>query len=203
MKVYTVEQAAREILDGGIVAYPTETCYGLAVLADDAKAVEDLRKLKGMDSQRGISVLVPDSDCMDEYVESIPQEAKSIMDEFWPGPLTLVLKAKPGIFADGIATPDGNVGFRCSSLVETAQLASRVGRPLTSTSANYSEQSEIAGLDDLFIHFDTKIAGVLSGKCRGWNPSTVVNVSDGKIEVLRQGPISYDDIMKAVSSTSE
>lgn len=133
-----VAAAARVLAAGGIVAYPTETVYGLGVDARNPKAIAELIALKGRDEGRGISVLVTDLDMARSLLaEAPPAGAVALAARFWPGPLTIVLPAASTV-APSLKGPSGGIGLRCSSDAWAAALVLRFQAPVTSTSANQS-----------------------------------------------------------------
>ena len=126
--------AASELLNGEVVAYPTETVYGLGVNPRDEAAVSRLFELKGRGS--GSSVLMIVAEPADvEAIASVSESARACMDSFWPGPLTLVLPTFAS-FPSGVQGPDGTIAVRCPSSVAARNLAQAFGGPITSTSAN-------------------------------------------------------------------
>jgi len=196
LPMLTAEEAARAVKAGSVVAYPTETVYGLAVMADDEKAVAELRRVKGLKETRGISLLVADNSWIERYAQPPGDIIRRLMESYWPGPLTLVLDVKPGIFAEGVAAPDGTVGFRLTPNMEALRFISLVDRPITSTSANPSGITETCDAQEVMRHFDGKIAGILEGSCGGQKASTVVRVRGGAVDILREGPIPAADILR-------
>ncbi len=190
------EEAALAVRDGQVVAYPTETVYGLAVMADDEKAVSELRRVKGLKDSRGISLLVAENSWISRYAQPPGDIVRRLMENYWPGPLTIVLDVKPGVFACGVAAPDGTIGFRLSPNMDALRFISLVGCPVTSTSANPSGVPETCDVHEVMLHFDGRIAGILAGKCGGQRASTVVRVRGDEVVVLREGPIATADILR-------
>jgi len=190
-----IEQAAAALRAGGIVAYPTETVYGLGVDALCGEAVSRLRLLKGRGSERGFSILVPDLAELQRRVPELPARAIRLARAFWPGPLTLVVPVPPGIL-DSVATPEG-VGFRCSPQPSAAALVAALGHPLVTTSANRSGRPPCLSareVEDVFGG-DFPIAG--GEDAGGAPPSTVVALSrSGDLRVLRPGPIAEEELLE-------
>jgi L-threonylcarbamoyladenylate synthase len=135
-----IEAAVAHVRAGGLVAYPTETVWGLGADASSAVAVEGLLRWKGRDPGQAISVLVDGLEAAERLGVRAPPEARRLVARFWPGPLTLVLPAPAGRFAPGIARADGALGLRCSPDPTAAALARALARagvgPLTATSLN-------------------------------------------------------------------
>lgn len=132
--------ALTRLCAGGLVAFPTETVWGLGADAGSPAAMARLRRWKGRDAEQPVAVLVPDLAALAALGIALPAAAERLAAAFWPGPLTLVVPAAPGRFAPGVARADGAVGLRCSPHPTAAALAAALLRagagPLTATSLN-------------------------------------------------------------------
>ncbi len=178
-------RAATAILDGAVVAGPTETLYGLLALATEEQAVEAVAAIKGRPRGQPIPVLVRDLGMAGELVTDIPSAAVGLAERHWPGALTLVLQARADL-NPWLLGPGGGVGVRVSSDPVVAGLIERVQSPLTATSANLSGaaaattagQARLAG-----------VALVLDDGVRDAPASTVVSFVGGQQRLLRQGAI--------------
>jgi L-threonylcarbamoyladenylate synthase len=174
---------------GEVVAYPTETFYGLGVDALDELALARLRALKGRDG-KAISVLVDGPAMLDSICRSVPPLALTLMQRHWPGALTIALPAQSNLPA--ALVEDGCVAVRQSSHPTAQALVSRLGRPLTATSANRAGGSPATT--------DETVEQIFAGRCRvvhggatpGGAPSTLVRVRGAKLEILRRGAIEID-----------
>lgn len=192
-----VADAVRVLARDGCVAVPTETVWGLAASASSAAAVEGIRAWKGRADDQPISVLVSAPSRLAEYGFEVGPLARALIEEFWPGPLTLVLPCRSA-FAPGVARADGSVGVRCSPHVGVAVLvaaaeASGLG-PLTATSCNRSgeppAQTEAearalcaAAPGPFVIEAGANDAG-------GAEPSTVLDVVAEPARILREGGVT-------------
>ena len=186
-----VGDAAAAILRGEIVAYPTETYYGLAVDALDAAALERLFVLKGRGENKASALLVSDLAMFVGLCAEFPPRALALAKAHWPGPLTLVLPARAGL-PTAIVT-DGCVAARVSSHPLARALVSAVGRPITATSANPSgapPARHAAALSALFPGQRFHI--IDGGETPGGAPSTLVRLRGNNVEVLRPGPVAID-----------
>ena len=132
-----IEDAAKLIKDGELVAVPTETVYGLAGNGLDAHAVEMIYEVKGRPQVKPLALMVPDSGDMEKYCEDVPAQAKKLAERFWPGPLTLVVRAAPEIPAV-VRAGGETVGLRCPDHPLTLELLRQCGLPLAGPSANPS-----------------------------------------------------------------
>ncbi len=188
-------QAAEVIAKGGIVAYPTDTLYGLGVNALDVDALNRLKELKSRDEGKPISLMVPDADAIEKYAELTPA-ARVIAEKFLPGALTLVVPAKD-ILPKELA-PNGTIGIRVPNDVFSLALAAASDVPVTSTSANLSGRETPKTVEELIAHFGEK-ASVIdlyidAGPRNGGIGSTVISCLTNLPVVLREGAISKKEL---------
>ena len=132
-----ISAAAEIIKDGGLVAVPTETVYGLAANGLDEAAVKRVFKAKGRPESKPLSLMVSGSEMIDKLCVEVPKAAYFLSDVFWPGPLTIVLKAKNGI-PDIVRAGGETIGLRCPQHPKTMELLKQCGVPLAAPSANPS-----------------------------------------------------------------
>ncbi|MBW2730984.1 MAG: threonylcarbamoyl-AMP synthase [Deltaproteobacteria bacterium] len=181
-----IAAAAERVAAGEVIAYPTETVYGLGADALDPVALGRLVAIKGRESHQPISVLVQDEAMLRRLVQEVHPAALELARRYWPGPLTLVLLARSGL-PEPLINERGGVGVRISSDPVAAALVRAVGRPLTATSANRSgepaaHQAQGAALEGVTL--------VLDGGPRGGTPSTVVEALGAELRVLRAGAVT-------------
>jgi tRNA threonylcarbamoyl adenosine modification protein (Sua5/YciO/YrdC/YwlC family) len=183
---------ARIVDDGGLVAFPTETVYGIAVNLRDEAAVRRLYQAKGRSDQKPLTVHLASPADLEPLVREMPRPAAKLAAKFWPGPLTLVLRDRHGRLT-GFRVPD------MALAQEFLRLAScRVG----ASSANPSGAPPATTAEEVTAHFDGVLDAVIDGgPCRHANASTVVRVDDGKVEVLRVGVIPEAEIREATART--
>jgi len=187
-----VARAACLLRDGGLVAFPTETVYGLGARADFPEAVDDLFRVKQRPPERKLTVLIGDPGELSRYAAPCPV-GHALAWEFWPGPLTLVLPDGRG----------GDVGLRCPDCAVTLALLRLAGVPVVAPSANISDRPPATDAEQVFGAFDGLIAAVLDGgRVRIGTPSTVARVMDGGIEVIRHGAIAEGDLRAAALKVS-
>lgn len=186
----------------GLIAYPTETFYGLGANATSRAALDRLYEVKGRPAALPISVIVADAASLALLVTEVPACARILMSAFWPGPLTLVFRAAPGL-SDRLTGGTGKLGARISSHPMAAALAARCGFPLTATSANPSGASEpsSAGAIDPALReaLDLVVDG---GPTPGGPASTVLDVTVDPPRVLRTGGITESEIEAALKQSS-
>lgn len=183
-----VAAAAAAIRRGDIVAFPTETYYGLAVDALDVSALARLFALKGRGAEKSSALLVADMDMLAGLCVEVPVRAREWAARYWPGPLTIALPARPGL--PSAIVSDGCVAARVSSHPLAAALVAAVGRPITATSANPAGASPARSPAEVAGYFSADSLQLLDGgSTQGGAPSTVVRLRAGTVEVLRQGAI--------------
>jgi L-threonylcarbamoyladenylate synthase len=174
---------------GEVVAYPTETFYGLGVDALDELALARLRHLKGRD-EKAISVLVDGLEMLERLCLPVPPLARELMRRHWPGALTLVLPAREGVPAALVS--DGCIAVRHSSHPTAQALVAGLGNPLTTTSANLAGQPPATTPDAVDEIFAGRCRVLYAGATPGGAPSTLVRVRGEKLEILRRGAIDID-----------
>lgn len=191
-----VERLAAVLRSGGVVAYPTETFYGLGALARDAAALERLARAKGRPEGKPLPLVAADL-AMAEAVAVVDGLARRLVDRFWPGPLTLVLPARVGL-PDPITGGTGTVGIRVPGSEVARALCRAAGGPVVSTSANPSGAPPPAAVADLDPGLVARIDGVLdAGPAPGGLPSTVVAVEGGRLRLLREGAVAWALVERA------
>ncbi len=195
-----IGDAVRCLRDGGLVAYPTETVWGLGADAKSDEAVDGLRRFKGRGDDAPISILVEGAEALGPLDFELGPCAERLAKRFWPGPVTLVMRCGAR-FARGIAREDGAVGVRCSAHPLAAALASRLRveglGPVTATSLNQTGAPEartradalrVCGDDVTLIELEGAEAG-------GEAPSTVVDLTGDYPRVLRWGAVPETELM--------
>lgn len=183
-----VAAAARLLARGGIVVYPTETLYALGADADNATALQRLIELKVRERGKPIAVLVGDTDMVRKLAAEIPPAAELLMRRFWPGPLTLVLRARPTVSPVLTGGGDG-IGVRLSSHPVATALVRALGRALTAPSANPAGRRPPVRVDEARVYFGTDVDYYLDGgTLRGEPASTVVDVRGG-LDIIREGAV--------------
>jgi L-threonylcarbamoyladenylate synthase len=186
--VVKVAAAAAAIVRGEIVAYPTETFYGLAVDALDEGALARLGVLKGREAEKAFPLLVSGREMLASLCSEVSPLAERLMAQHWPGPLTLALPARPGLPASIVA--DGCVAVRVSPHPLAQALVVALGRPITATSANPAGAPPSRTASEVAAYFAAPICSILDGGATpGGRPSTLARVREERVEILRQGPV--------------
>ena len=194
-----IADAARIICAGGLVAVPTETVYGLAGNGLNETAVREIYEVKGRPAVKPLSLMVPDESAMEHYCEEVPPQAHALAKRFWPGPLTIVLKAKPEIPSIVLAGGE-TVGLRCPDHPLTIELLKTCGLPLAAPSANPSGESSPKTAEAVLGYFDGKIDAVIDGgPCGIGRESTLIDMSRTPYRILRETALSGETIAQALA----
>jgi L-threonylcarbamoyladenylate synthase len=192
-----LQGAVEAIRAGLVVAFPTDTLYGLAANPFVPGAVEAVFALKGRGAHRPLPLVAADLD-QARQVAAIGPAAMRLADAFWPGPLTLLLRSTAP-FAAGVGSPDGLVGIRVPDSEIGRALARTAGFPLTATSANRSGEPPTADPDVVASTVPDLPVLVDGGQCRGGLPSTIVDVSVAP-RLVREGAISWSRVLEFLSA---
>jgi L-threonylcarbamoyladenylate synthase len=193
-----LSQAIASLKSGDVIVFPTETVYGLGADALNPAAVERVFQLKGRNPDTPIPIIVADQAMLKDLVEEIPPIARELMEQFWPGPLTLVLPAAQGMPKQLLNRTRG-VGVRISSEPIATQLVRELGHPLTATSANPSGRPAAATTEQAQNYFASEIEIFIDGgKLPSKIGSSVVEVSDDRIKIIRQGEISVAQLEASI-----
>jgi L-threonylcarbamoyladenylate synthase len=189
-----VQRAATIIQKGGIILYPTETIYGLGCDLFNEKAVKRLYTIKKRPETKPALVLIGNISMLRELVVDIPLLASRLMKRFWPGPLTILFKAKKNI-SPLITAGSGMIGVRLSGSKFCVKLLTVCRIPIVSTSANISGKLFLNDIDSLEKIFATEIDLIVdAGNLPSSLSSTVVDVSSGSVKVIREGAIGREQL---------
>jgi L-threonylcarbamoyladenylate synthase len=187
-----LEEALFVLRGGGIVAYPTETFYGLGVDARSSRACDRLIQLKGRPADKALPCIVSGLEQLEEVARSLESAVFPLARRFWPGPLTLVVEAKPGLAA---SSPEGSLAVRASGLRLARDLAEGLGAPITATSANRSGEPPATTAEQVSSRLGAELDLVLDGgPCPGGLPSTIVDVRRTPPRLIREGRVSFADV---------
>lgn len=191
-----IAHALNVLWSGGLVAFPTDTVYGLGALAFDGTAVESIYTAKDRPVEKAIPILLAQSSQMDKVGKDIPQSARKLAAHFWPGPLTILIpkhahlpRAVSATATVGVRVPDHTV----------AQAILRAAGPMAVTSANISGAKPPSSAQEVYEQMRGRIALIIDGGTTpGGVPSTLVDCTSPKIQVLREGPISLQQMLSVL-----
>jgi L-threonylcarbamoyladenylate synthase len=196
-----LEAAIAAIRESGIIAFPTETFYGLAVDAWSLEACGRVFELKGRPKDKALPCIVSGIPQLLEVAAVLEPQALSLARRFWPGPLTLVVAARPGLAA---ASSDGSIAVRASSLVLARTLAAALGGPVTATSANRADSPPPTTAAEVLAELGQGLDLILDGgPSPGGLPSTMVDVRTMPPRLVRPGRISFEDVLEASRAGSD
>ena len=189
-------QAAEIIAGGGIVAYPTETFYGLGADATNEKAIEKIFAVKGRNFNNPISLIIGQADDIHPLVQDVPEAARKLMKTFWPGALTIVFLAANNV-SPLLTAQSGKIGLRVSSHPGAQGIVQKLKRPLTATSANLTGAPECTRASEVAEQIGDKIDAIIDlGPTPGAAGSTIIDITCDPPVILREGVISRKTIEK-------
>ncbi|MDP9381320.1 MAG: L-threonylcarbamoyladenylate synthase [Chloroflexota bacterium] len=184
-----LERAAQELRGGSLVAFATDTVYGVGALPMP-EAARALYEAKGRPQDKPLPLLLASADLLPEYAENVPAVVRQLTSVYWPGPLTIVIPGKPEI-ARTLGARDGSVGIRVPEHPGLLRLLDLCGGALAVSSANRSGQDEVLSAWEAQEQLGTHLALILDGgPSRNPFPSTVVDVRPSPPVILRAGPIA-------------
>lgn len=190
-----IDIAIKALQNGEIVAFPTETVFGLGVVFDNKVAYDKLIKAKRRPPEKPFTLMCADICDIEKYAY-INEEGRKLINAFFPGQMTIILKAKEGL-PKWVFSREGNVGIRISSDETIRSLIRRVGKPLLVPSANRSGEKPALTVAEVQNSFDDEISVIISGRTSSNVPSTVVDAVD-QIRILREGVITAEEINKVI-----
>lgn len=195
-----VEESLAILGRDGIVAYPTETFYGLGVDGRSRPACDRLFELKGRPKDKALPCIVSGLAQLEEWARDLSPAALLLARTFWPGPLTLVVLAKPGLAA---ASAEGTVAVRASGLPLPRILAQKLGAPLGATSANRSGSPAATTADMVLREVGSGVDLIVDGgPCPGGLPSTIVDVHGSSPRLVREGRVPWEEIERVLKQLS-
>ena len=196
-----IPEAAAILKSGGLVAVPTETVYGLAANGFDEAAVSKIYEVKGRPENKPLSLMVKGAEAMEQLCEDVPKAAYLLADIYWPGPLTIVMKAKDTI-PDIVRAGGSTVGLRCPDHPQLRELLNALDFPLAAPSANPSGEKSPVKAEDVFRYFNGKIEGIIDGgECTLGKESTLIDLSKTPYSILRKGAVSASELYMALTAS--
>ncbi len=195
-----LKQVVRVIREGGVVALPTDTFYGLAADPFRADAVARVFAAKARSATRALPLIAADREQVAACIGTLPAIAGRLARVFWPGPLTILLSAPIGI-AEEVTAGTGQVGVRVPAHTVARSVCRACAIPLTATSANLSDEPPTANPDDVERTIGGRIDLLLDcGRIAGGLPSTIVDVTGSEPRLIRAGAVTWDEVLACVHS---
>ncbi len=193
-----IQDAAKTIARGGVIAFRTDTFYGLGADPFNGEAVRKIKQLKGREDRKPILIVISAEDQIDRLVTERTRSFNALAERFWPGPLTLIGKAAAQL-PDEITAGTGTVGVRLPNDDKVRALVRECGGALTATSANPSDQEPAKTAQEVHEYFGDAIELIVDGgPARSDLPSTVVDVCELEPRLIREGVIAWADIQSAL-----
>ena len=187
---HNIKMAANALISGKIVAFPTETVYGLGVCADNNTAIDNLYSVKQRPRDKKLSIMISRSEEITKYVKRVPPIAEKLISAYWPGPLTIILELEDG----------GTVGLRNPDNRVIRDLINAVEIPIASTSANISGRPPATDAQQVINNFSEKIDVVLDdGYTESGKPSTIVKIRDNAYKIIRHGVIEKERLNRCLN----
>lgn len=191
-----IRHAVSVLNDGGIIALPTDTVYGLAASIHRPDALARLYTVKGRPDDKPLPILIADSSVLDAVTEPPIDRLRLLIDQFWPGGLTVALPTKPHIVPP-LRAPDGTVGVRVPAHTATLALLRAAGGALAVTSANLTGESPATAAEQIVAAFGARIELILdAGRAPGGEASTVIGVEEGRLRLYRQGAVAWSELQR-------
>lgn len=194
----TILKISNDLKKGKIVISPTDTVYGIMANAYDKKAVEKIYEVKGRPKSKPLCVLISDISMLEEMVEYISPTEQKLIDTFWPGPLTILFKKRKGVLSNAVSTNE-YVGVRLIKEGLTYKLIQKAGVPIVAPSANLSGSPTGTKIKNIINELGGKVDYILNcGDIKNDTVSTIVQIEDEKVIVIREGKIRKDELQKRI-----
>ena len=192
-----IETVIRELRAGKVIAFPTDTVYGLGVCYDDEDALQRLKAAKGRPENKPIPTMVGNRRQLAE-VAVVNETIERLADAFLPGALTLILRRRAQV-ADYVTNGLDTIGVRMPDDPFVLALIDGLGKPMLVTSANRSGEKTGTTFEEVMEQLDGRIDGIVRGTCGCLSASTIIDVSQKEVRLLREGPICREAIDKVLA----
>ena len=194
METINLERAVGVLKNGGVVAIPTDTLFGLAADVFNTAAVDRIFAIKGRPEGLALPVLVSGWEQVQRIAENLPSPASVLTDRFWPGALTLVVRKAPGL-PDRLTAGCPTVAVRMPDHPAPIRLIEGLGGPITGTSANISGSADLLTLAELTAELEGRVDYVVAdGPDPRGTASTVIDITSGQPKLLREGAIPFEEV---------
>ena len=194
---FRLENCAIGMREGEIAVFPTETVYGVGTSALDKEAVNKLYELKNREYSEPISVLISNFDMIDDVAKDVTKLERKIMEKFFPGPLTIILKKKENL-PDVLNINGDTIGVRMPQNDIALKLIEYSKVPIATTSANLAGKSSNTSINSIIYDFKSNVDWYVDGgECKVGVASTVLKVENDQIKILREGSITKEQILEA------
>ena len=196
-----IAETQKVLKGGGVIAFPTDTFYGLGANPYNTKAVDKIYSIKGRDPEKPLLLLIDSILKLDDLAEEISEASAKLIESFWPGPLTMLFKPKHTI-PKNITT--GLIGIRQPGNSITRKILAGLNYPLTAPSANISGEDPTTTAEQVKDRLGNKVNLILdAGICRGGEPSTLVDTTQTPVHLVRAGAINFKSIQESLNETPQ
>ena len=196
-----IAETQKVLKGGGVIAFPTDTFFGLGANPYNTKAVDKIYSIKGRDPEKPLLLLIDSILKLDGLVEEISEASAKLIESFWPGPLTILFKPKHTI-PKNITT--GLIGIRQPGNLITRKILAGLNYPLTAPSANISGEDPTTTAEQVKDRLGNKVNLILdAGICRGGEPSTLVDTTQTPVRLVRAGAINFKSIQESLNETPQ
>ncbi len=203
IEIEKLEYIAQALKSGKTIVYPTETFYGLGANPFDRQAVIKIYHLKRRESGKPLPIVISHEEQIKEITSEIPELFYPISEKFWPGPLTIILKAKP-VFPEEMLGEEKTIGIRLPNFMWLRNLIDQTGFPIIATSANISGEKEISSPFELRKIFYGEVDLIVdAGETPGNRPSTVLDLTGKLPKILREGIIPKNQLIEFIEKINE
>ena len=193
-----LEQALEVLNNHEVIAFPTETVYGLGVFYDDEKAYHLLNAIKRRKEDKPYTMMLDDINKINEYAV-LSEKYLPLVKKFMPGPLTILLKSKENV-PSYVTHNTGVIGIRIPENKEALELLKYVKKPLLVPSANRRDEKPALNDQEVKAIFGDEIKAIIKGKAIGGQPSTIIDLTGAQIKIVREGPISLEELTKLINN---
>ena len=190
------EEAKKALNEHQVIAFPTETVFGLGVYYDDEEAYQLLNKIKRRREDKPYTLMLHDVNEINKYAY-INEDLLKALKKYMPGPLTILLRSKDNV-PNYVTHNTGIIGIRIPENKEALDLLKYLGKPLLVPSANRADQKPAMNDEEVKEIFQDEIKVIIKGKAVGGVPSTIIDLTKEEIKLIRQGPITLDEIKRAL-----
>ena len=192
--VSIIKEAALLIKSNRVVVFPTETLYGLGANALCEKAVSKVFEIKGRTYKKPLPILIDRKESLDKYVTNVPEKAKRLIENFWPGVLTIIFNASSTL-PSMLTGNTEKIGIRISRNIIAQQLVQQTGLPLTATSANISGQKECHTALEVYEALKDRADMIIDdGETKGLSGSTIVDATCNPVTIIREGILRLEEL---------
>lgn len=191
-----IEEIEKALGNHGVIAFPTETVMGLGVVFDDELAFEKLNKVKGRPENKPYTLMLNNKEDIEKYAY-LDEISRKIINAFFPGPLTILLKIKPGL-PYWIDFGSGKIGIRIPNHKVSLSVLKSCDKPLLVPSANKSGEKPAINSEEVKNIFNNELDYIVEGSADADKPSTIIDLTSDRFVIIRQGSITEEDILKVL-----